>query len=838
MDVKQQILSRIDFVAEYRNIGIQFDGTEPNAEGWVPCHAIDRDDHNASAAINVKNGFYTDLGGACRKLDFFDVMQLLGGFRSFKEVLEHFQEKFGIENAAGRPVKMPETEVDILPWNANGDRWCGLKLTNRTAVERAGGMLCRYQKRHTCVGFPVFASPDITRVSASGYVVAQTDGTDLPKYDRGGKIIGTAKYKIVAGTTSGLVGTEALLTIAKAREAGTLDNLTVIKVEGISDLTALLAKIPESKRLKILVLTNSGGTGEKPKKAWAEAFEGVDVAVVHDSDKPGQMGAENWCRYLHGLAKSVKNVVLPYAIAENHGKDLKDFLTENSFDDFLRLVQETECVKSEILKISEFAPDDPHRIATEYLKRCCKIENFEGIYTLVYQQGTWFQWKNGCYETLPAENLQASLTAFCHSLFLEDYQSEFTLWQSSQTTARPPLVRKVTNRLVSDVLNVLRSLVITDRTEDCYWRGDVTPEEFTSWKELIPVKNGIVHVGRLLAGRSDYLLDMTPMLFHRNVLPVEFDPGALSMAWCTMVEQNLQDSDGGWSKLNLFQDFLGYCLVPDTSLQKFLLCVGDGSNGKSAVLTGFFAMLGERNVANLSLEMFSDKFALAQLRGKLVNIVDDMSETDKICEGKLKSVVSGMSINSDRKNKDGINFKPLSRLIFCCNNPPKFQDKSNGIWRRLIMIPFKNSIPESQRDDRFCDVAFWEQEAAGIFNWCLAGLLRLRRNKNRFTECLENETEKRNYIYDANPVLLFFEEMLTVSDDGYIACSVLYKTYEDWCFRNGFRSLNASNFGREIARKFCVQKVRKWVSTQSREYVYVGIQPQPGAIMITTKKDF
>ena len=86
MDDKTELLAKIDFLAEYQRIGIQFESTEPNAAGWVPYHSIDRDNRNASAAVNLQNGFYTDLGNGGRKLDFFVLMQILGGFRSFLEV--------------------------------------------------------------------------------------------------------------------------------------------------------------------------------------------------------------------------------------------------------------------------------------------------------------------------------------------------------------------------------------------------------------------------------------------------------------------------------------------------------------------------------------------------------------------------------------------------------------------------------------------------------------------------------------------------------------------------------------------------------------------------------
>lgn len=829
MDQKAEILSKIDFIEEYENVGLTFDSTEPNAGGWVPCHAFDRDDRNASAAVNVQNGFYTDLGGSGQKYDFFAMMQLLGKFNSFGDAMDYYRQKFGLEKPLGRPKKTPEQEVDFLPWNGNGDRWCGLKKTTREAVERAGGTLCRYKGRYICIGFQVFAKPELTKTTASGYVVAQTNGQGLPKFDAKGNYIGEAKYKLVAGTQSGLIGTEALLTIEKARETGTLDELTLFKVEGVSDLTSLLSRIPDDKRGKWLVLTNAGGAGEKPKPTWADAFAGVRVVIIHDSDKPGQAGAKEWCRYLHGLATEVKNVVLPYPETPDHGKDLKDFLTEHSPEDFFQLVENTPVATIEKTAISKYSPDNPHRIAIEFLERKYRLPHTE-IYTLVYQQSTYYQWQQGCYEYLPTESLQADLTRFCNALFEEDHQAEYAAWEALGLTDKPPVVRKASKRLVADVLNEVCSMVITDCDEEVYWRGDEIPEEYQDVKQLIPLKNGVLHVGKLQLGQPDYLLKSTPYFFNRNVLPVEFDPCAPCENWIRMVEANLRDDDGGWSKLSLFQEFMGYCLVPDTSLQKFLLCVGEGSNGKSAVMAGFYAMIGARNAANLSLEMFSDKFALHQLRGKLVNIVDDMSETDKVCEGKLKSVVSGMSIHTDRKNKTGINFTPTARLIFCCNNPPKFQDKSNGILRRLLMVSFNRTIAEHERNPDFCDVHFWEKEAAGIFNWCVAGLIRLRKNGNKLTVCKENEKIKQEYIYEINSAAAFISEMVEAADD-YIICKSLYKFYSGWCYDNGMKPLNHNNFGRELRRKFDIKKEQKWTSSNKREYVYSGIQYKQGVVI-------
>ncbi|MGN1273804.1 MAG: hypothetical protein ACI4UF_04385, partial [Thermoguttaceae bacterium] len=256
---KQELLAKIDFRQEYERIGVVFDQSTPGPDGWLQCHAFDRPDHSPSAAINIQNGFYTDLGSG-QRFDFFEMMQMAGGYKGFLDVVNHYRQELGITpppKKRGPKPKSPETEVDLMKWDGSGDRWCGLKSTNRSAVERAGGVLCRYKDRYNCVAFRVFSNPDSSDAAPSGYVVMQTDGSQLPSFNSSGQQVGSTKCKIVAGTTSGLIGTEALLTIQKARQEGTLDELTLFKVEGITDMTALLARIPAEKRGKWLVITNS-----------------------------------------------------------------------------------------------------------------------------------------------------------------------------------------------------------------------------------------------------------------------------------------------------------------------------------------------------------------------------------------------------------------------------------------------------------------------------------------------------------------------------------------------------------------------------------------------------
>ena len=81
-NLKEQLRSRIDYLAEYRQMGLRFDTETPNAGGWCQCYAIDRDEQKPSAAVNLQNGFYTDLGSG-QRLDFYQMKQMHGGHSGY-----------------------------------------------------------------------------------------------------------------------------------------------------------------------------------------------------------------------------------------------------------------------------------------------------------------------------------------------------------------------------------------------------------------------------------------------------------------------------------------------------------------------------------------------------------------------------------------------------------------------------------------------------------------------------------------------------------------------------------------------------------------------------------
>ncbi|GAB3030193.1 hypothetical protein GCM10027285_10930 [Oleiagrimonas citrea] len=188
---------------------------------------------------------------------------------------------------------------------------------------------------------------------------------------------------------------------------------------------------------------------------------------------------------------------------------------------------------------------------------------------------------------------------------------------------------------------------------------------------------------------------------------------------------------------SLFGRFLARCL-PEEDLQSFVQeqagasllprvfshaawWVGSGANGKSTL-----AELVKRFHArscSLSLHEIGDRFALEKIVGASLFYTDEVSD-GKWNEGVFKSLVAGQSLSIERKHRDAVEYKPAAKWLICSNSLPFVRDNSDGVWRRIGVVPFRHTVPEHEQNDMLVDDIF-EQEAAIVLDWLLAGAVRV-----------------------------------------------------------------------------------------------------------------
>ena len=355
--------------------------------------------------------------------------------------------------------------------------------------------------------------------------------------------------------------------------------------------------------------------------------------------------------------------------------------------------------------------------------------------------------------------------------------------------------------------------------------------EMPSWFEpptadinFIPMTNGILNVSALLRGDNDCLIAHTPRFFSANVLPYDFDPKADCPKWRAFLERNLE---GDADRIAIVQQYAGYCLSSTLSAQKFLFNEGEGANGKSVYCAALTGMLGSCNVSAVPLEQFGERFALFQTLGKLANIASEVGEIDKVAEGTLKAFTSGDAIQFERKHRDPITSRPSAKLVFASNNRPRFSDKSGGLWRRMILMPWRVTIPESERVRGMDTPQWWQDqgELPGILLWAIAGLWQFDK-QGGFTKSAVCEAALAEYRAESNPTRLFLEERFQFNPESWVICDDAYQSYVDWVKSNGFLPLSAISFGHEVRRAFPTVDRRKKQIGPDRPMCYFGLAPR------------
>jgi len=620
----------------------------------------------------------------------------------------------------------------------------------------------------------------------------RADGENFPAVGK----LPARKTHLVGGSRDGLIilGGHAALSASDV----------VLCVEGLLDALAMYSRLPAG----AVVATNVCGASARSRLPVG-LFEGKRVFVLGDLDEPGQRGAKAFAEKAAAVAAEVRLIRLPGEVTAKHGKDLRDFWIEGGTPEQLqRLIKDSELVsKPSDDEAAGDQPvesdDDPHRLASVVLES--EILRF-------YRSD--FYWHDGRrYSKLGRDEVRSLLTQHVKQEFDRLHQVALERWEPTDQHPEPPKAKKVSLGLVSNVLQALQSLTIVSFRNDWPRWSDGRVGEF------IAAENGILDVGRAIDGAPDGLLPHSPEWLSTVCLPYPFNPSASCPKWLKFLSRNLE---GDQQRIDLLQEWFGLQLVPDTSYQKFMLMVGEGSNGKSVCCAVLLAMLGTDNVSHLPLEDFGQRFQLATTLGKLANISSEIGELDKVAEGHLKSFTSGDRMTFEHKHKPLFEAMPTARLTLATNTLPRFSDRSGGLWRRLLLMPWRVEIPASERIIGMDSVEYWSNELPGILNWSLAGLKRLRKN-GRFTESDVCNEALAEYRISNNPARSFLIENYREHPNGQVPCREAYLLYSRWCGQTVHRPLADAAFGREVVRAFrSVQRSRVSLDG-ARVYFYVGL---------------
>jgi putative DNA primase/helicase len=413
-----------------------------------------------------------------------------------------------------------------------------------------------------------------------------------------------------------------------------------------------------------------------------------------------------------------------------------------------------------------------------------------GRKNLRYYQGQFFQFNGKTFDLIPDEDFQATITTF------------------TKSKAGAP---KTTLGFISNVRNsIAAKTIVSSNIHTPAWLG-------AGEKHFLSFSNGLVSRDALIAGGEIKVEPHNPDWFSQTSLPYAYDPEAKAEQWVKFLEEVLPDPE---SRV-LLQEFFGYALTSDTSQQKFLLLEGQGSNGKSVIVKVLVGLLGEQNTSAVPLESFGDRFALAATVGKLINVSSEASKVSPRIEGIIKQFVAGDLLTIDRKHIAQLQFRPSARIVVTTNKRPNFDDTSNGIWRRMLVVSFNVQIPEAKQIANLDELLL--KEASGILNWSITGLRRLKA-RGSFTRPRVMEDTIQLYRAEDSPVLRFIQDHVEEAPREFILSERLYLAYTQWSHLEGEKPLSNVQFAKALKRRFPTVERRQVRERQSPEFSKWGYE--------------
>jgi len=266
-------------------------------------------------------------------------------------------------------------------------------------------------------------------------------------------------------------------------------------------------------------------------------------------------------------------------------------------------------------------------------------------------------------------------------------------------------------------------------------------------------------------------------------LGCEFDPNATAPRFKAFLNE-VVPSDTERQKL---QEYAGYTLMHwGLPYHKALFLVGPTASGKSTFLDTINAMLGEETVASLTPQQLTgERFAGAELYGRWANIRNDIPAATVKNTGEFKEIIAGDPMKAERKRKDPFRFEPTAKHLYAANELPSTETDDEAFYRRILLVPFPETIPKAERDKHLDEKL--QGELPGVLNWAIEGLQRLMTNGG-FTGDRSPGRTQDTWQKWSDSVSRFKDAAIEEGGGEDIAKSKLYAAYLEYCRQEGIPS--------------------------------------------------
>ena len=351
--------------------------------------------------------------------------------------------------------------------------------------------------------------------------------------------------------------------------------------------------------------------------------------------------------------------------------------------------------------------------------------------------------------------------------------------------------QRATNH-IAGVLRAVRPMVGMDIA-----RLDAAPFLLNTPTATYDLRRGMA--GRRPHDPCDYLTKCTRV-----------DPGDTGRA---MWQDALRDVFCGDEALIAYaQRIAGLSLIGKVYVEAVIIAYGGGRNGKSTYWNAQAKVLGTY-AGTISADALTArcprnvKPEMAELKGRRLVIASETEEGMRFSTSVIKQLASTDPVAAEKKYKDPFHFEPTHTLVLYTNHLPRVGAMDEGIWRRLIVIPF-GAVFEGEKDIRNYGAELAEKAGPAILAWMMEGARRVIAEHFVIEKPPVVRAAIQSYR-DENNWLSHFLEECCETGGGYEARSgELLARYRSYCLQTGEYQRSTTDFYAAIERAGFVRKRR------------------------------
>ena len=356
--------------------------------------------------------------------------------------------------------------------------------------------------------------------------------------------------------------------------------------------------------------------------------------------------------------------------------------------------------------------------------------------------------------------------------------------------------------------------------KDSMTKACVKQNDFDRNEDLLNCQNGTINL------KTFEFQEHRPNDLLSKISNVTYDPNADCPLFKKFMNQIMENNK---SKIDFLQKALGYSLTTNVSEETCFILYGKTTrNGKGTLMDTIAYMLGDYSTTampeTLSLKKYKDSTRasgdIARLNECRFLNISEPSQQMIIDSALLKTLLGRDKITARHLNQREFEFYPKFKLFINCNYLPIINDNTVFNSGRINVITFDRHFKPYEQDKKLKDKLKQENEISGIFNWCLEGLRKYKKEGLKATN--EIKEAVLDYEKSNDKFFTFFEQELIKSKDN-VTLADLYERYKEWCLINNMAPQNKSDIKAKLKHQNLF-KERATVKGKSRQNVIIGYE--------------